>query len=99
MSELASYELQGRIARIAMDDGKVNAVMYGPEEAIGAGFLDRVVPADQLEAAALEAANDLATLDANAHVATKLRARGATLKIIRAAIESELTPENLNPGP
>jgi enoyl-CoA hydratase len=69
----------------------VNATMYSPAEAVTAGFLDRVVPAAELPAAALDAANGLATLDPAAHTATKLRARGAALKAIRAAIESELS--------
>jgi enoyl-CoA hydratase len=77
----------------------VNAALYAPEDAIGAGFLDRVVPAGELEAAAREAAEDLATLNADAHVATKLRARGAALKAVRDAIESELSIENFNPAP
>lgn len=74
------------------DRSVVNATMYRPDEAIEAGFLDRVVPPGELRAAALEAANGLASLDPTAHTATKLRARGAALTAIRAAIERELTP-------
>ena len=69
--------------------------MYGPAEAITAGFLDEVVPADELRAAALDAAASLAELNPQAHTATKLRARGDALKAIRTAIETELTPEGL----
>jgi len=72
----------------------VSATMYSPPEAITAGFLDRVVPADELRAASLDAAATLAELNPQAHAATKLRARGDALKAIRSAIEAELTVEN-----
>jgi enoyl-CoA hydratase len=64
----------------------VSATMYGPDE---------VVPADELRAASLDAAAELAELNPAAHAATKLRVRGDALKAIRAAIETELTPEGL----
>jgi enoyl-CoA hydratase len=70
----------------------VNATMYGPHEAVVAGFLDRVVAADELKDRSLDAAEDLANLDATAHAATKLRARSGVLKALRCAIESELAP-------
>jgi enoyl-CoA hydratase len=73
----------------------VSATMYGPAEAVTAGFLDEVVPADELRARALAAAATLAELNPQAHAATKLRARGDALKAIRSAIEMELTPEGL----
>jgi enoyl-CoA hydratase/carnithine racemase len=77
------------------DRAVVNSTMYGPSEAVTAGFLDRVVPASELRAASLEAAEALAQLDPAAHKATKLRARAGALDAVRRAIESELTPENL----
>ena len=83
--ELARQRLQPA----HFDRTVVGATMYSPAEATTAGFLDRVVPAADLTHAALEAANGLAGLNAEAHAATKLRARGVTLKAMRAAIESE----------
>jgi enoyl-CoA hydratase len=73
----------------------VNATMYNPRDAVTAGFLDRVVAAEELKAASLEAAAELATLNPAAHAATKLRARGPALKSLRSAIETELTLEGL----
>ena len=73
----------------------VSATMYDPAEAVTAGFLDRIVPADELRAASLDAAATLAELNPAAHAATKLRVRGNSLKAIRSAIETELTPEGL----
>jgi enoyl-CoA hydratase len=73
----------------------VSATMYGPAEAVTAGFLDEVVSAGELRSASLAAAAALAELNPQAHTATKLRARGDALKAIRTAIETELTPEGL----
>jgi enoyl-CoA hydratase len=73
----------------------VCASMYGPREAVGAGFLDRVVSAEELREASLQEAARLAELNTAAHTATKLRARSATLAAMRSAIESELTVEGL----
>ena len=68
----------------------VNATMYDPDEAVTAGFLDRVVAPDALPVASLEAAAELAELDPVAHAATKLRARAGSLRALRSAIEGEL---------
>jgi enoyl-CoA hydratase len=73
----------------------VSATIYDPAEAVTAGFLDQVVPADELHSASLAAAATLAELNPQAHTATKLRARGDSLKAIRSAIEAELTVEGL----
>ena len=64
--------------------------MFDPEAATEAGLLDRVVPAADLDAVALGAAQDLASLDRSAHAATKLRVRQPVLNDLRAAIELEL---------
>ena len=65
----------------------VNAEVYAPDAAAGAGFLDRVVDESHLADAALDVAQQLRTLDMHAHAATKLRARDKTLAAIRAAID------------
>ncbi len=68
----------------------VTAAMYGPEEAVGAGLLDRVVPPQELRDASLAAATELAELNMDAHAATKERVRGAALAALREAIQMEL---------
>jgi enoyl-CoA hydratase len=68
----------------------VNATMYRPEEAVGAGFLDRLVAPEALEQAAADAAGEQAKLDRGAHSATKLRVRERALEALRAAIDAEL---------
>jgi enoyl-CoA hydratase len=77
------------------DAAVTSARMYSPREAITAGFLDRVVAPEQLDDAALDAARALSQLDMRAHAASKLRAREDALSRLRAAIETELTPEGL----
>jgi enoyl-CoA hydratase len=89
--ELARQRLQPA----AFSRAVVTAHMYGPDEALAAGFLDRVVDASGLRAASLAEAAELAGLNAAAHTATKLRARKDSLAAIRAAIETELTVEGL----
>ncbi|HEY6779472.1 MAG TPA: crotonase/enoyl-CoA hydratase family protein [Thermoleophilaceae bacterium] len=78
------------------DRAVVNATMYSPAEAVAAGFLDRVVAADELRAASLDAAAALAELDPAAHTATKLRARATAAQALRSAIETELTSDGLD---
>jgi enoyl-CoA hydratase len=68
----------------------ITGEMYGPEEALTAGFLDQLVPLDQLDAAVDTAAARLEEINAAAHAATKLRARAAAITAVRAAIDSEL---------
>jgi enoyl-CoA hydratase len=87
-----------RLAPAQFDAAVVQARMNDPREAQAAGFLDRVVPAEQLDAAALETARVLSQLDLGAHAASKLRARGDALQRLRAAIETELTAEGLGAG-
>ena len=67
----------------------INAEIYRPEDAVAAGFLDRVVPAAELRDVARGVAADLGRLDAAVHAASKLRARRHALDAIRAAIEAD----------
>ena len=68
---------------------------YTPEDAVSAGFLDRVVPPDSLADAARETAAALTQIDVKAHSATKLRVRADALRELRDAIDTELTMEGL----
>lgn len=79
-----------RLHPAAFDRTVVTAHMYGPEEAVTAGFLDQVVAPEALRAASLEAAAALSELDFAAHKVTKLRARAGSLSALRSAIEREL---------
>jgi enoyl-CoA hydratase len=66
------------------------AEAYGPAAACDAGFLDRVVPAERLEAETLAEAARLAELPRQAFAGTKHALRGAMLERIRAGLEKNL---------
>ncbi len=89
--ELARY----RLTPTHFDRAVVSATIFTPAEAARAGFLDRVVAADELRAQSVQAAQALLELNAKAHTETKLRARGVVLQAVREAIASELTVESL----
>jgi enoyl-CoA hydratase len=63
-----------------------NAEMFNPQGALAAGFLDQVVPADQLMTAANAMAQQLKGLNMGAHKKTKLKVRKALLDALDAAI-------------
>ena len=65
------------------------AERYPPAAAMTAGFLDEVVPAAEVAAAAVQAAGRLCALDLPAHAATKQRLRGALAAAVRAAAERD----------
>jgi enoyl-CoA hydratase len=65
--------------------------MFPPAEAMTAGFLDQVVPADRLHESGIAIATELGKIDRAAHASTKERLRRATMASVRAAIDSEIT--------
>jgi enoyl-CoA hydratase len=67
----------------------ISSEIFMAEEAVTGGFLDRVVPAEDLHAAAQAKAVELSKLDINTYTATKLRTRDRSLKAVRAAIEAD----------
>jgi enoyl-CoA hydratase len=66
------------------------AELYGPAAACDAGYLDRVVPAEQLEAEAMAEAARLAELPRRAFSETKRALRGAMVERIRAGLDKDL---------
>ncbi|MEO8456748.1 MAG: crotonase/enoyl-CoA hydratase family protein [Chloroflexota bacterium] len=60
-----------------------------PDDAIAAGFLDKVVAPAELAEAAQATAARLAKLNMAAHIATKMTVRATALKAIRAAIDAD----------
>jgi enoyl-CoA hydratase len=80
---------RSRLTPSHFDRAVNSAVLYTPADAVGAGFLDRVVSAEELQPAALEASRELAGLNAEAHKATKLKSRSGLIDAVHAAIEDE----------
>ena len=83
----AGIELaRDRLRRAAFHRSVINAEMFDPASAVDAGFLDKVVPAEQLHEAALTAARQLKKINMNAHKHTKLKVRKALLELLDDAI-------------
>ena len=83
----AGIELaRDRLRRAAFHRSVINAEMFDPVSAVDAGFLDKVVPAEQLQEAALTAARQLKKINMNAHKHTKLKVRKALLETLDDAI-------------
>ncbi len=62
---------------------------YTPDDAVAAGFLDRVVPAAELAGTARGVATMLTSLDRKAHTESKQRLRGPMLEALRRANEAD----------
>ncbi|MEE1867210.1 crotonase/enoyl-CoA hydratase family protein [Pseudomonas auratipiscis] len=83
----AGIELaRDRLRRPAFHRSVINAEMFDPASAVDAGFLDKVVAAEQLQDAALAAARQLKKINMNAHKHTKLKVRKALLEALDDAI-------------
>jgi enoyl-CoA hydratase len=67
--------------------------MFMPDDAVKAGFLDKIVPGGALDAAVDEAAAQLSKIHLPSHAIVKRCVRGSAFAAIRAAIDAELTPE------
>ena len=83
----AGIELaRDRLRRSAFHRSVINAEVFDPVAAVDAAFLDKVVPAEQLQDAALAAARELKKLNMLAHKNTKLKVRKALLETLDNAI-------------
>ncbi|AEA70399.1 crotonase/enoyl-CoA hydratase family protein [Pseudomonas brassicacearum] len=83
----AGIELaRDRLRKSAFHRSVINAEMFNPQGAVDAGFLDKVVSAEELQGAALEAARQLKKINMTAHKNTKLKVRKALLDTLDSAI-------------
>ncbi|QLC74645.1 crotonase/enoyl-CoA hydratase family protein [Pseudomonas sp. LPB0260] len=78
-----------RLRKSAFHRSVINGEMFDPQGAVDAGFLDKVVPAEQLMATALAAAQQLKKINMTAHRNTKLKVRKALLESLDRAIEQD----------
>ena len=78
---------RGRMPINFFNRSVINAEMFGPEGAIEAGILDRVVAAESLMDEARALAEDYKKLNMKAHHGTKLKVRKSLLDAMDAAIE------------
>jgi enoyl-CoA hydratase len=81
---------RARLAREHLTRATTLAEVYDPASAQAAGYLDRVVAPDRLEAEARAAADRLAQLSLGAYRATKRKLRGALLERIRSTLQQDM---------
>ncbi|AVO58109.1 MULTISPECIES: crotonase/enoyl-CoA hydratase family protein [Pseudomonas] len=83
----AGIELaRDRLRKSALHRSVINGEMFDPQGAVDAGFLDKVVSAEELQGAALAAAHQLKKINMTAHKNTKLKVRKALLEALDNAI-------------
>ena len=83
----AGIELaRDRLRRSAFHRSVINGEMFDPQSAVDAGFLDKVVTAEELQGAALAAARQLKKINMLAHKNTKLKVRKQLLETLDEAI-------------
>lgn len=86
----AGLELaRSRLSHAAFERAVNLAENFSPETAVNAGFLDQVVPQEQLLAAAMDKAMEFQQLNSSAHAQTKLKARRELLQRLEQAIEQD----------
>lgn len=84
----AGIELaRDRLRKSAFHRSVINGEMFDPQGAVDAGFLDKIVPAEQLHATALAVAQQMKKINMTAHKNTKLKVRKALLEALDQAVE------------
>jgi enoyl-CoA hydratase len=79
-----------RLTPPAFTAATIQGRVFSPEEAQAAGYLDQVVPAEQLEATARQVAHELSALRRGAVAHTKERARRRTIDHILATLDADM---------
>jgi len=83
----AGIELaRDRLRRSAFHRSVINGEMFSPQDAVDAGFLDKLVTPQDLQETALNAARQLKKINMNAHKKTKLKVRKELLETLDHAI-------------
>ena len=78
-----------RLRKSAFHRSVINGEMFNPQSAVDAGFLDKVVPAEELMATAVATAQQMKKINMTAHKNTKLKVRKALLETLDLAIEED----------
>lgn len=81
---------QARLSPAHLTRGAIQAEIYDPAGAVEAGYLDRVVPAEECEAVAIAEARRLGEYRTGAYSHTKLALRGALIDRVLAGIEADM---------
>lgn len=91
--ELARDRLDPR----ALVAATLGATVYEPEDALGVGWLDRLVDADELEEHVIETARAMVPLSGNAFAVTKRTLRRRTIEYVRATLADNLAEFAVGP--
>lgn len=75
-----------RLTKPAFHRSVINGEIFNPRDALDAGFLDKVVPADELLEVAKATGQQLKKINMTAHKNTKLKARKTLLETLDQAI-------------
>lgn len=78
---------RARLTPAVFSRSVINAEMFDPADAVVAGFLDRVVPAERFEQEVAKLAGELTKLNMTAHRNTKRKSRKALLELLDQSIE------------
>jgi enoyl-CoA hydratase len=90
LPEFAIELAQARLAPTHLTRATIQAEIYDPAGALAAGYLDRVVPADQCETATIEEARRLGALSSSAYAHTKRAIRQARADRVTAGIDADM---------
>jgi enoyl-CoA hydratase len=90
MPRVACEVLRLRLNPAARERAVTLSEPFSPEQALEAGFIDALVPAEQLLDTARDKAVALLELDSEAHALSKKRLRAETLRKIRATLPLDL---------
>jgi enoyl-CoA hydratase len=89
---------RAKLSHTYLDRSVNNSEIYNPKDAVKAGFLDMIVPENNLLTTAIKVAKMFSQLNKKAHAATKLKVRRPHLKALEKAIELDLQEEiSINP--
>jgi enoyl-CoA hydratase len=89
MPHFAIEMCRQRLAPAHFNRAVIFSEMFAPTDAVPAGFLDKVVPAAELQNEAQKLAATMTKLNLDVLAASKLRLRDQTLKAVRAAIDAD----------
>ena len=81
---------QARLSPAHLTRGAIQAELYDPAGAVEAGYLDRVVPAEECEATAIAEARRLGEFRTGAYSHTKLALRGTLIERVLANIDADM---------
>ncbi len=84
---------RGKLTPVYFQRSVANAEMYNPEDAVSAGFLDKIVLQEHLLPTATKVAQMFGKLNKKAHRDTKLKVRKETLERLEKAIEEDIAQE------